>query len=165
MSSALPDQSAKPQIYRLAPRGDDLAPLADLWVASWQATMPTIDFAGRRDWFCGHVLDVELRGGETICAMDGQADPPGDLLGFILLDRPQAILEQIAVAPSLFGSGVGAFLLDAAKHRCRAGLSLDVNVDNPRALRFYEKHGFGKVGSGLNPHSGLPIWRMRWRGV
>ena len=165
MSSKPPDQSAKPGTYRLVPRGNDLAPLADLWVASWQATMPTIDFGSRRDWFRSHVLDVESRGGVTLCAMDWQTGKPDELLGFILLDFPRAILEQIAIAPALFGSGVGAFLLDEAKRRCPAGLSLDVNADNPRALRFYEKHGFSRAGSGLNPFSGLPIWRMRWHGA
>ena len=165
MSSEPPAPSAKLRTYRLVPRGGDLAPLADLWVASWQATMLTIDFGGRRDWFCSHVLDVESRAGMTLCAVDGQNGQPDGLLGFILLDVPRGILEQIAVAPSLFGSGVGAFLLDEAKRRCPAGLSLDVNADNRRALRFYEKHGFRRAGSGLNPLSGLPILRMRWCGA
>lgn len=165
MSSEPPKQSAKPGTYRLVSRGDDLAPLVDLWVGSWQATMPQIDFAARRDWFCAHVREVESRGGVTLCAMDWQTGQPDELLGFILLDIPRAILEQIVVAPSLFGSGVGAFLLDEAKRRCPGGLSLDVNADNPRALRFYEKHGFSRAGSGLNPLSGLPIWRMRWLGA
>ncbi|MGB8276712.1 MAG: GNAT family N-acetyltransferase [Methylovirgula sp.] len=150
----------RPLSYTLSPR-KNLAPLADLWVASWQATLPMIDFAARRDWFCTYVEEIEQRGGATLCAHD----PQGCVAGFILLDIPQKILEQIAVAPALFGSGLGASLLNAAKDRCRDGLSLAVNADNPRALRFYEKHGFVRVSESVNPCSGLPIWHMRWPGV
>jgi putative acetyltransferase len=150
-----------PPRYSLAPRADDLAPLAALWIASWQATLPAIDFAARREWLCDHIHAVERRGGETLCAYDRD----GALSGFILLDVPAAVLEQIAITPKLFGSGLGAFLLDAAKVRCEKGLNLDVNADNPRALRFYEKHGFIRLSQGVNPHSGLPVWHMRWPGL
>ncbi len=155
------DQSAKPRTYTLSAR-KNLAPLADLWVASWQVTLPMIDFAARRDWFCAYVEEIEQRGGVTLCAYDMQGCQQGPLLGFILLDIPRAILEQIAVAPHLFGSGLGTFLLDHAKSLCRTGLNLDVNADNPRAIRFYEKHGFARVSRGVNPRSGLPVWHMRW---
>ena len=42
-------------------------------------------------------------------------------------------------------------------------IELDVNEMNPRALRFYEREGFSVVGRGLNPQSGLPTLKMRWR--
>jgi putative acetyltransferase len=144
-------------------RGGDLAPLADLWVASWQAAMPVIDFAARRDWFFTYVETVEQAGGETHCAYNGAHDGAGRLAGFILIDIGRGVLEQIVVAPERFGDGLGAFLLDYAKALCRSGLSLDVNVGNPRACRFYEKHGFVKVAEGINPLSGLPIWHLRWK--
>jgi putative acetyltransferase len=144
--------------YRIAPRGDDLAPLADLWVASWQAVMPAIDFAARRDWFCIYLQDIERQGGVTLYAFNAE----DTLAGFMLIDPAQFVLEQLCIAPSHFGSGLGAFLLDHAKNLCGTSLSLDVNADNPRALRFYEKHGFRRTGSGINPRSGLPIWHMRW---
>jgi putative acetyltransferase len=127
-------------------RCGDLSALADLWVASWQAAMPSIDFAARRSWFFDHVREIEAQGGEAICAFRGE-----HLLGFILLDQGRGVLEQIAVCPQLFGSGVGALLLDEAKRRCRGGLSLEVNADNPRALRFYEKAGFERQEPGVNP--------------
>jgi putative acetyltransferase len=144
--------------YCIAPRGDDLAPLADLWVASWQAVMPTIDFSARREWFFTYLEDIERQGGATLSAFDAE----DRLAGFMLLDPLQRVLEQLCIAPSRFGSGLGGFLLDHAKNLCRTGLSLDVNADNPRALRFYEKHGFLRIASGINPRSGLPIWHMRW---
>lgn len=143
--------------YRLAPRGDDLDPLADLWVASWRAVLPEIDFAARRAWFLAYLEDLEAQGAKTICAFGAER-----LSGFILLDAARGVLEQIAVAPELFGAGVGALLLDEAKRLCPAGLSLEVNADNPRAVRFYEKAGFAVKEGGVNPASGRKIWRMRW---
>jgi putative acetyltransferase len=143
--------------FRLARRGDDVSALADLWVASWQAAMPGIDFAARRSWFFASLGNIEARGAETICAFGGER-----LLGFILLDQERGILEQIAVSPELFGSGVAVLLLDEAKRRCPEGLSLEVNADNPRALRFYEKSGFERREPGVNRASGLQTWQMRW---
>ena len=33
----------------------------------------------------------------------------------------------------------------------------------PRAIRFYEKHGFKYAGDDVNPVSGRPVNRMSWR--
>ena len=44
-----------------------------------------------------------------------------------------------------------------------AGLDLYVNTDNARAISFYEKHGFKYAGEDVNPVSGRPVFRMRWR--
>jgi putative acetyltransferase len=143
-------------------RGDDLAHLADLWVASWQMAMPSIDFTARRDWFFTYVAMLEQAGVETHCAYEGAHDGAGRPAGFILIHLGRGVLEQIVIAPERFGGGLGALLLDYAKALCRSGLSLDVNVDNPRACRFYEKHGFVRAGDGINPLSGLPIWHLRW---
>jgi putative acetyltransferase len=159
MSSEGQNDSAALPSYKIRPRGD-LSAVADLWVASWQATLPAIDFAARRDWFYAYLDEIERGGGVTFCAFDGD----DQLAGFILLDIAKANLEQIAIAPRLFGSGLGAFLLDHAKQLCRSGLSLAVNADNPRALRFYEKHGFLRISEGVNERSGLKIWQMRWPG-
>ncbi len=73
--------------FRLAQRGDDLEPLADLWVASWQAVLPGIDFVARRIWFCANVRDIEAHGGSTICAFDGE----DRLAGFILLESRERL--------------------------------------------------------------------------
>jgi putative acetyltransferase len=144
--------------FRLGPRGDDLETLADLWVASWQAVMPDIDFAARRAWFLAYLKDLETQGAKTICAFGAE-----HLLGFILLDETRHVLEQIAVAPKLFGTGVGALLLDEAKRLCPDGLDLEVNADNLRALRFYAKAGFTVQQAAINPTSGRKTWQMRWR--
>ena len=38
-----------------------------------------------------------------------------------------------------------------------------VNQDNGRAIAFYEKNGFEMAGDDVNPTSGRPVFRMRWR--
>ena len=144
--------------YRLGPRGADVAALAHLWVEAWQAVMPQIDFAARRSWLIRCVADIEAQGGATVCAYDSD----GEVAGFFLLDLRRAYLEQIAIAPGQFGSGLARLLIGEAQRLCPDGLTLDVNADNLRALRFYEKAGFQRGEAGVNPASGLATWRMHW---
>jgi putative acetyltransferase len=54
-------------------------------------------------------------------------------------------------------------LLAEAKRISPAGLDLDVNIDNARAIAFYGKCGFVITGAGKNPISGKPVHHMSWR--
>ena len=137
--------------------GTDLASLAELWVASWQETMPEIDFSARKTWFVDHLNELELAGAVTICAFDGS----NRLLGFVNFDPASGYLDQIAVAPDAKGSGAARLLLAEARRLSQGGVTLEVNQDNPRALRFYEREGFEKFGEAVNPISGLKTWRLR----
>jgi putative acetyltransferase len=91
------------------------------------------------------------------------AEAAGDMIGFVTVDPRTLYLDQIVVAPEHWRSGVGAALLGEAKRRSPTGLDLDVNTDNARAIRFYEKQGFSVGGAGVNPISGKPVHRMSWR--
>ncbi len=143
---------------RLRTRTDaDLASLAELWVTSWQETMPAIDFLARRPWFLDHLRKLEAAGAITLCAFDGL----DRLLGFVTFDPATAYLDQLAVAPEAKGSGAASLLLNEARRLSLDGLTLDVNQDNPRALRFYEREGFERIGEGTNSRSGLKTWRLR----
>lgn len=135
----------------------DLEPLADLWVASWREAMPDIDFSARRAWFCNHLPALEAAGAVTICG----CREDGCLLGFVTFDLATGYLDQIAVASEAKGSGAAAALLRQARQISSKPLFLDVNQDNPRALRFYAREGFETVAAGVNPHSGLKTWRLR----
>jgi putative acetyltransferase len=42
-------------------------------------------------------------------------------------------------------------------------VQLDVNAENHRAIRFYERNGFLKTGVGANPLSGRDTVKMEWR--
>lgn len=131
----------------------DVTILSDLWVVSWSETFPDIDFDGRRDWLAACLGDPRH---ETLVAEDVSG-----LVGFVTLQA--AHLHQLVVAPRAKGGAAARHLTDAAKGRAPAGLTLDVNQDNPRAVRFYAREGFAIIDAGRNPGSGLPTWRMAWR--
>lgn len=134
--------------------------LADLWVATWARTMPDIDFEARRPWFLDHVAGLRAGGAELHVALTGEAGAPA---GFVAIDPATGYLDQLAVAPAFWGKGAAEALMDAARQRAPAGIALDVNQDNPRAVAFYQKLGFAIASAGENPMSGRAIWRMEWR--
>jgi len=86
-----------------------------------------------------------------------------ELAGFVTVDPRTGYLDQIVVAPERWGSDTAALLLAEAKRISPAGLDLDVNTDNDRAIRFYTKQGFVVSSAGTNPISGKPVQRMSWR--
>ena len=88
-------------------------------------------------------------------------DEAGRLLGFATVDPQNGYLDQITVAPEAKSSGAASALLAEARRISEHPLFLDVNQDNPRALRFYAREGFRTVEAGVNPRSGLKTWRLR----
>ena len=137
----------------------DRAALVDLWVAAWTAAMPAIDFEARRVWFENHRNDLESAGARTIVAEDAGGAP----LGFVTIELESGYLDQLAVAPAAQGRGIGRRLLAEARRLSPRRLALQVNQDNRPAVRFYEREGFRRIGSGSNPRSGLPVWHMEWQ--
>ncbi len=137
------------------PRDEEAA--VALWLRTWQAAYPQIDFAARLDWWRERWCNELVASADIVIAEAGDA-----MIGFVTVDPRTAYLDQIVVAPEHWASGVGAALIAVAKQLSPAGLALDVNTDNARALRFYEKQGFSISGAGVNPISGKPVHRMRW---
>ncbi|MGD9539343.1 GNAT family N-acetyltransferase [Methylocystis sp.] len=155
MNAPAPPVSMK---LRLRAEGD-WPSILDVWVASWRATYPEIDFDARRDWLMRHVRDLEALGGVTLCLFDGGST----LAGFVVINPADGWLDQICVAPDHFGAGLGASLLSAARNVSPSVIRLDVNADNLRAIRFYERDGFSCVGRGTNTLSGRETIMMEWR--
>jgi putative acetyltransferase len=144
------------RLRRYDARDEDAA--IALWLRTWQAAYPQLDFAERLAWWRERWRDELVPDAEIMIAEDG-----GVIIGFVSVDPRTLYLDQIVVAPEQWGSGVGAALVAEAKRRSPMGLDLDVNIDNARAIRFYAKHGFVISGAGVNPISGKPVHRMRWR--
>ncbi len=136
---------------------DDLAAAADLWVASWALTMPDIDFEARRPWFLQHVTTLTAAGTRILVAQ-----APDALAGFVMIDPATRYLDQLAVAPAFWGKGAAEALMAAARTASPAGIVLDVNQDNPRAVAFYRRAGLEITAAGANPMSGRTTWRMEW---
>ena len=65
-------------------------------------------------------------------------------------------LQRIYLVERVYGKGVGEalleFCLDNARRRGFEIVWLGVWQENPRAIRFYEKHGFRKVGEITFPY-------------
>jgi putative acetyltransferase len=130
----------------------------ELWRKTWQEAYPAIDFAARVDWWRERWRS-ELVPSATIAV----AETGGALVGFVTVNRATGYLDQIVVAPQLWGAGVAEMLLEEAKRLSPARLDLHVNQDNARAVRFYRKHGFAVAGEDVNARSGAPVYLMRWK--
>ncbi|MCK0208109.1 GNAT family N-acetyltransferase [Starkeya koreensis] len=142
--------------------------MTDLWVEAWQETIPEIDFEARRGWLChrigtlideGAVIEVAL---PEVRPDEGDAAPR--LLGFVSVDPRTGYIDQLVVHPDHWGAGVAHRLIASAAAHSPARLALDVNEQNERAVRFYEKAGFTVTGHGVNPTSGRPTLRMERAG-
>jgi putative acetyltransferase len=133
-----------------------------LWLRSWQAAYPALDFAARLDWWRRRWRSELLPAAVvTIAEADGAEGPT--MIGFVTVDPRTRYLDQIVVAPECWGIGIGAALIAEARRISPGGLDLDVNTDNARAIRFYGKQGFVISGAGVNAISGKPVHRMSWR--
>jgi putative acetyltransferase len=136
---------------------DEIAAI-ELWQRTWQHAYPQIDFAARVAWWRERWRNELVREAQILVAeMDDVLE------GFVTVDPKTGYLDQIVVAPEFWGSNVATLLLDAGKRVSPARLELLVNKDNARAIAFYEKHGFEMAGDDVNPVSGRPVFRMRWR--
>lgn len=137
--------------------GDEDASVA-LWLRTWQAAYPHIDFAERVVWWRTRWRNELVPAADILIA-----EAEGVMVGYVTVDPRTLYLDQLVVAPEVWRSGVGAALIAAAKRISPAGLDLDVNIDNARAIGFYDKQGFSISGAGTNPISGKPVHRMSWR--
>ncbi|MDI3241179.1 GNAT family N-acetyltransferase [Arthrobacter sp. AL08] len=100
--------------------------------------------------------------GVTVLVIDGGGDlrgysllatrPTGDpAVAAVLTERPCTELSKCYVHPDHHGLGAAAELMHASIGAAAAagarGLWLGVNSQNARAIRFYEKSGFRRVGT------------------
>jgi len=144
------------RLRRYDARDEDTA--NDLWLRTWQAAYPGINFAERLDWWRQRWRNELVPGCEITIA---EAD--SEMIGFVTVDPKTGYLDQLVVAPASWRSGVGTALIGEAKRVSPPGLDLDVNTDNVRAIGFYRRQGFSIAGAGVNSISGKPVHRMSWR--
>jgi putative acetyltransferase len=139
-------------------RGEDEDAAIALWLQTWQQAYPSIDFAGRENWWRERWRSELVPKAEIIVA-----EQAGALIGFVTIDA-SGYLDQLVVAPGHWGSKLATALVDEAKRLSPDCIRLLVNTDNIRAIRFYERNGFAHAGEDVNPTSGRPVLRMEWRG-
>jgi putative acetyltransferase len=147
-----------PAVFHLRPyRADDEDAAIALWQRTWQQAYPSIDFAARMAWWRARWRDELVPNAAIVVAE--QAD---GMIGFVTIDAT-GYLDQLVVAPEHWGSTLGDALLDEAKRRAPDGVTLLVNKDNARAIRFYERNAFVPAGDDVNPTSGRPVLKMEWK--
>jgi putative acetyltransferase len=128
-----------------------------LWLETWRETYPDIDFAARLAWWRERWRNELVPNAAIIVA-----EEEGRLVGFVTIDA-QAYLDQLVVAPDRWGSSIADTLVNAAKRLSPDSITLLVNEDNARAIRFYERNGFAHAGNDVNPTSGRPVLKMEWK--
>jgi putative acetyltransferase len=136
--------------------GDEDAAIA-LWQETWQQAYPEIDFAARVAWWRERWRSELVPNAAIIVAEQENA-----LVGFVTIDG-QGYLDQLVVSPDRWGSDLANALVKEAKRLSPGGVTLLVNKDNARAIRFYERNGFAYAGEDVNS-SGRPVLTMAWKG-
>lgn len=150
-----PGMSVPFQLRPYAPADEDAAIL--LWQATWQHTYPAIDFAARVPWWRERWCNDLVPNAAIIVA-----EQSGELAGFITIDA-SGYLDQLVVAPVHWGGDIARALMLEAKRLSPARITLLVNADNERAIRFYARNGFEHAGDDVNPTSGRPVLKMEWK--
>jgi putative acetyltransferase len=147
----------QPIFHLRAYREDDEDAAIALWLETWTTAYPNIDFAARVAWW-----RERWRGELVPNASIVVAERAESLAGFVTIDR-KGYLDQLVVGTPHWGSELGNALMDEAKRLSPDHISLLVNTDNARAIRFYERNGFVNAGGDVNPTSGRPVLRMEWK--
>jgi putative acetyltransferase len=144
--------------FHLRPyRAEDEDAAIALWLKTWQQAYPSIDFAARVPWWRERWRNELVPNAAIIVA-----EQAGELVGFVTIDA-KGYLDQLVVAPDHWGSALAGLLADEAKRLSPDRITLLVNADNMRAIRFYERNGFVHAGRDVNPVSGRPVLRMEWK--
>src|ERR1700688_1365929 len=145
--------------FHLRPyRSEDEDAAIALWLETWQQAYPAIDFAARVKWWRERWRS-ELVPNAAIMV----AEQAGALVGFVTIDT-SGYLDQLVVAPDHWGSALGDALLNEAKRLSPDRITLLVNTDNIRAIRSYERIGFGHAAEEVNRTSARPVLKMEWKG-
>jgi ribosomal protein S18 acetylase RimI-like enzyme len=149
--------STTPDVLIRRSEAADAPQVAEVFLASFGARYD-FPLAHTPDEVRGWVAEDLLPTTETWVAVAGD-----ELVGFLSLG--EAFLEQLYLAPSWGGRGVGSRLVELAKQRRPAGLELFTFQVNDGARRFYERHGFVAVwfGDGSENEEGKPDVRYAWR--
>lgn len=122
--------------------------LIEIWEAAVRAThdfLPEKNILQLKPQILKHYFDaVELR-----CIKKEE-----EILGFIGV--AESNIEMLFIKPEHFGSGIGYNLVTYAFDELNAS-KVDVNEQNPNAIKFYEKVGFEKVGRSELDGQGNPF--------
>lgn len=146
-----------PEAFQLRPyrESDENSSIA-LWLETWRQAYPSINFDARVDWWRNRWRTELVPVAQIVVAEQNDA-----MVGFVTIDGT-GYLDQLVVSPAHWGSDVARLLVDDAKRLSPAGVTLKVNADNARAIKFYTRNGFVKNGDEVNT-SGRAVDLMEWK--
>jgi GNAT superfamily N-acetyltransferase len=123
----------------LRPAGSaDAAAIAEVWLRSFDAALPTVRRAHPDDEVRGWIRDVLVPRHDTWVAEVG-----GTVVGVLALS--DGWIDQLYLDPDWRGRGIGDRFVGLAQRRQPSGLQLWTFQVNAAACRFYERHGFVAV--------------------
>ena len=145
-----------PVVLRPA-RADDGAAVAEVWLRSFAAALPTVRLPHTDDEVRRWVRDELIVRADTWVAETG-----GAVVGVLALSP--GWIDTLYLDPDARGQGIGDAFVALAQERQPDGLQLWTFQVNGPAQRFYERHGFVEVertdGSGNQERE--PDVRYRW---
>jgi putative acetyltransferase len=127
-----------------------------LWLETWRQAYPSINFDARVDWWRERWRTELVPVAQIVVA-----EQNGAMVGFVTIDGT-GYLDQLVVSPAQWGSDVSRALVDETKRLSPTGVTLKVNADNARAIKFYMRNGFVKTGDEVNT-SGRAVDLMEWK--
>lgn len=123
----------------------DESACADIFARAWAHAFPHHVRAIDEDVF------LRETDGELVLV----AEQDGRVTGFAAIFEPESFLHHLYVDPALHKRGTGRALLDAARARCAARLSLKVQSTNESARAFYAHLGYGEYARGADEYG---VW-------
>ena len=138
-SASVTLSSPAPEITLRRATADDAFQVADVWLRSFDAALPTVVRPRSDDDVRDHIRDVVVPHRETwVAAAEGHG-----VVGMMVLAGD--LLSQLYLAPDWRGRGIGDRFVALAQERSPSGLTLWTFQINKPAHRFYERHGFVAV--------------------
>ncbi|MFF8377326.1 GNAT family N-acetyltransferase [Streptomyces sp. NPDC015661] len=113
----------------------DAPAVADVWLRSYTAALPSVRRAHTDEEVRYWIREIVVPGQETWVATVDDS-----VVAMMVLDGED--LDQLYIDPPWRGRGIGDRLVELAKERGAAGLTLWTFQVNTPACRFYERHGF-----------------------
>jgi ribosomal protein S18 acetylase RimI-like enzyme len=156
-SSASTSDLAAGLIVRRAGAHDAPA-VAEVWLRSYAAALPTVRQAHTGDEVRDWIRDVVIACQETwVACVEGQVAA--------LLSLEGSDVDQLYVDPAYQGRGIGSRLLATAQAGRPDGLGLWTFQLNQRAIDFYRAHGFVEIRrtDGVDNEEREPDVRMEWQ--
>lgn len=135
----------------------DADAVADVWLRSFAASLPTVRPAHTDDEVRAWIHSVVIGQLEAWVATAEDA-----VVGIMALDDTD--IDQLYLDPQWRGQGIGDLLVAHAKSRRPSGLGLWTFQVNTPAGRFYERHGFIEVArtDGAGNEEREPDVRLEW---